>query len=383
MLGQLDGIDVVDAVRPDCLLMSVDGDACRPLPDDVAVWREQHDPDVVVIASGVGESELARSQNGAAVDGAALNELAGVHERAIDAMLAVIDDATAAGETIVISSADGKESPFYARLARVAVARPAVGTIVGGADALVARVQSLLPASNTDTSGETAEPLRLLVIGDSTSLSIAQALNDGGDGRFQLLWAGANGCPFAPVSAVRSESNGSWRELQCEPYDTKLPPVLGSFEPDAVLVMSGPLEQVEQRYPGIDGGHVAGEAPFAAARDRTIESLLQMVGPTTPVVVADFPQVDVGPYATEGMLDPGRLAALNAQVVDWDGRWNQVERFDYRAPLEAAEAVFGSLRSDGVHPDARQIEALTRSTLGPQLFDQLTRMRAQLDPLGG
>jgi hypothetical protein len=78
------------------------------------------------------------------------------------------------------------------------------------------------------------------------------------------------------------------------------------------------------------------------------------------------------------MLDPRRLDALNAQVFDWDGRWEQVERFDYRAPLEAAEAVFGSLRSDGVHPDARQIEDLTRSTLGPQLFDQLARLRAEL-----
>ena len=185
------------------------------------------------------------------------------------------------------------------------------------------------------------------------------------------------------MSAVRSESNGSWRELQCEPYATKLPPLLDSFEPDAVLVMSGPLEQVEQRYPGIDGGHVAGEGPFVAARDGAIESLLAMVGPTTPVVVADFPQVAAGQYATVDMLDPRRLDALNAQVVDWDRRWEQVERFDYRAPLEAAEAVFGSLRSDGVHPDAHQIEALTRSTLGPQLSDQLTRMTAQLDPAGG
>jgi peptidoglycan/LPS O-acetylase OafA/YrhL len=375
-LGQLGGIEVVDAVRPECLLMPVDGDGCRPLPDEVAAQRELHDPDVVVIASGAGESELARSQNAAAVDDASLNELALVHQRAIDALLAVIDDATAAGETVVLSSADGKESPFYARLARVAVARPAVGAVVGGQDALVARVAGLLPTPSVDSAG--VEPLRLLVVGDSTSLSIAQALNDGGDGRFRLLWAGANGCPFAPVSAIRSEVDGPWRELECEPYDTKLPPLLDSFEPDALLVMSGPLEQVEQRAPGADAGHVAGEPAFMGARDTTMESLLGMVGPTTPVVVADFPRIEVGVYATEEMLDPRRLDALNAQVSEWDARWEQVERFDYRAPLEAAEAVFGTLRSDGVHPDARQIEDFTRSTLGPQLFDQLTRMRAQL-----
>lgn len=358
--------------------MPVDGDGCLPLADEVAAQRELHDPDVVVIASGAGESELARSQNAAAGDDASLNELALVHQRAIDALLAVIDDATATGETVVISSADGKESPFYARLARVAVARPAVGAVVGGPDALVARVVGLLPTPSADTSDEGAEPLRLLVVGDSTSLSIAQALNDGGDGRFQLLWAGANGCPLAPVSSIRSEADGPWRELECEPYDTKLPPLLESFEPDAVLVMSGPLEQVEQRARGADVGHVAGEPAFMGARDTTMESILGMVGPTTPVVVADFPQIDVGVYATEDMLDPRRLDALNAQVFAWDAHWEQVERFDYRAPLEAAEAVFGTLRTDGVHPDARQIEDLTRSTLGPQLFDQLTRMRAQL-----
>jgi peptidoglycan/LPS O-acetylase OafA/YrhL len=381
-LRRLDGIEVVDGVRPECLLMPVAGDGCSPLPDQVAALRELHEPAVVVIAAGTGESDLARQQNAAAITGPALNELATVHQVAIDAMLAVVDAATAAGESVVVSSAEGKESPFYPRLARVAVARSAVGTVVGGPEALAERVAErvaqLVGASGDDVTTARSAPLRLLVVGDSTSLTIAQALNDGGDGRFQLLWAGANGCALVQVTAIRSERDGPWRELDCESYGAKLPPLVESFRPDAVLVMTGPLEQVEQRYPGADAGHVAGDPVFMEARDRTMESLLTIVGTSTPVVVADFPQVSVGVYATEEMRDARRLDALNTQVVEWEHRWDQVERFDYRAPLEAAEAVFGSFRSDGVHPDAAQIEDLTRSTLAPRLFEQLTRMTAQL-----
>lgn len=376
-LGGVDGIELVDAVRPECLLMPAVTEGCTALADHVASLRAVHDPAVVVIAAGQGEAELAAEQNAAATDAAALEALGAVHDATIDSLLQVIDESAAADVAVVLSSGTGKLSPFHARLMRVAVVRPEVG-LADGLGELAARVDDTLRA--TGAGHDSAAPLRLLVIGDSTSLSLAQAFNDGGDGAFEVLWAGANGCPFVQATAIRSAPSWPWREIVCESYDTKLPPLIERFRPDAVFLMSGPLEQVEQRHPGSDTGHIAGDPAFMDARDEAMVSLLDMVGPTTPVLVADFPQVAVGPYATEEILDPARLSALNDQVVAWDQRWDQVARFGYRVPLEAAEAALGTLRSDGVHPDALQIEELTRSTLAPQLVEHVASMRRLLAP---
>ena len=48
-------------------------------------------------------------------------------------------------------------------------------------------------------------PRRLLVIGDSTSLMLAKALNDGSASTLTVQWAGQEGCPLVPVDAVRSD----------------------------------------------------------------------------------------------------------------------------------------------------------------------------------
>lgn len=373
-LDDLDGVEIVDGIRPECLLLPPETAACVPLADHVASLRAVHDPAVVVIAAGEGEAARAAAQNAAATDAAGLEALAAIHETAIDSLLRVIDESAADGVAVILSSGTGKLSAFHARLARTAVVRPSV-PLADGQDELAARVGEALRSSGD--AG--ADPTRLLVIGDSTSLTIAQALNDGGDGAFEVLWAGANGCPFVLATAIRSTPDRPWREIDCEPYATKLPPLIDSFRPDAVLLMSGPLEQTEHRYPGSEDGYIAGEAVFMAARDAAIESLLTMAGPATPVLVADFPQVAVGQYATAEMLDPARLTALNDQVLAWDARWEQLGRFDYRTPLETAEAALGTFRTDGVHPDALQIEELTRSTLAPRLLEQITSMRRTLE----
>jgi peptidoglycan/LPS O-acetylase OafA/YrhL len=379
-LSSVEGIELVDAVRPECLLTAPGSPGCPALPAHVTSLRAVHDPAVVVVAAGAGEAIHAGEQNAAATDAAALEQLGATHDAIIGSLLQVIDESAEAGVAVILSSGTGKLSPFHPRLLRVAVVRPEVG-LADGIGALAPLVEEAL---RPPVAAHDERPLRLLVIGDSTSLSLAQAFNDGGDGALEVQWAGANGCPFVQATAVRSTPEWPWRDVDCEPYETKLPPLLERFRPDAVFLMSGPLEQLEQRYPGADTGYVAGDPVFMAARDAAMASLLGIVGPAMPVLVADFPQVAVGQYAAEEMLDPDRLSALNDQVVRWDERWEQVERFDYRRPLLAAEAAFGTLRTDGVHPDALQIEELTRTTLAPQLLEQVASMRRLLvAPLDG
>ena len=110
--------------------------------------------------------------------------------------------------------------------------------------------------------------------GDSTSLNFAQALHDGSDGRLAVLWAGANGCPFAPVEATRGRSDAAWTEPGCVPWNVKVPPLSVSFEPDVLLVMTGPMELLEHRFVGDSTSRVATDPVFAAAREAQLDQLL-------------------------------------------------------------------------------------------------------------
>ena len=237
------------------------------LPDQVvSAPRAARAGTVVVIAAGTGGVMSTGIRTPLAIIGAALNE----RQRAAGGLDGRLDDArTAVGESVVVSYRRRQGSPFYPRpRTRRRSMRPWLGDGRRGPRG-ARRPRRRTPRSDpigdlepTTRPPPGPTPLRLLVVGDSTSLTIAKALNDGGDGRFQLLWAGANGCALVPMTAIRSERDGPAgtrlrvaRTRSCRPWST-------SFRPDVVLVMIGPLELVEQRYPGADAGHVAGDPVF-------------------------------------------------------------------------------------------------------------------------
>jgi hypothetical protein len=101
-----------------------------------------------------------------------------------------------------------------------------------------------------------------------------------------------------------------------------------------------------------------------------------VLGEDVPLLVADLPSVRAGLFITADMADPARLDAVNDFIVAADDRWEHVERFNYREPLEGAERAFGSFRSDGVHPDAAPMENLARDVYVGQLIEQVATWRA-------
>jgi len=171
-------------------------------------------------------------------------------------------------------------------------------------------------------------------------------------------------------------SDVEWSSPDCDAYERKLPPLLDRFQPDAVLLVLGPTELAEQRYPGDPNPHVAGDPIFAAAHGQSLEALLGVLDGDVPLLIADLPSVRAGLFVTEEMADPARLARVNELVVAADDRQDQVERFNYRDPLEAAEFAFGPFRSDGVHPDAEPMENLARDVYVDQLIAQVATWQA-------
>ncbi len=362
------GLTVIDGVRPECPLSSVDVDGCEPLDSWFRKLADREEPAAVVIAVGPAED----------ADAAAQLAIVGPEWKASEQdVVAVLDEATALGVPVVFFYPSPDSAPFSSHLERFALMRPWVGAVTHSAPELIGALNTALAGTSTAPSqSDGAQALRVMVIGDSTSINMAKALSDAGDGRLSVLWAGANGCPLVAVEVSRTASDAEWSDPGCDSYAEKLPPLLERFDPDVVLLVLGPTELAEQRYAGDPDGHIAGDPSFAAARDVAMQELLDVLDPSVPLLIADAPRVDAGVFVTREMADPGRLAAVNAQVAAWDERWSQVARFDYRGPLEAAEAADGSMRSDGVHPDADRLEQLARSVYVDQLIAQTAEVRA-------
>ncbi len=363
---------VIDGLRPQCPISSASSDACEPIDTWFRRLADEHDPTVVVLAVGAAEDANAGQQ---------LPIVGEAWKAAEREVTAALDDATELGLPVVVYYPTASPAPFDAHLDRLVLMRPWLGDVAQSGDELLDAVSAATAAASPDerVAEEPAdEPMRVMVIGDSTSINLAKALNDGGDGRLEVLWAGANGCPLVAIDGFRVSSDVEWSTPACEAYEQKLPPLLDRFDPDVVLLGLGPTELTEQRYVGDPNPHVAGDPVFASTHEEAMQALLGVLDDDVPLLIADLPAVRAGYFVTREMAEQGRLDSMNALVAAADERWAQVERFDYRAPLEAAESAFGSIRSDGVHPDAAPMESLARSVFVDQLIDQVSAWRANL-----
>ena len=98
------------------------------------------------------------------------------------------------------------------------------------------------------------------------------------------------------------------------------------------------------------------------------------------MLVADLPVIGEGRFSGPEMVSPDRLWAINAQIVEWQQRFDQVARFPYRDTLEAAEAERPQdpIRSDGTHPDIEPLAELARAVYVPTLIELVASVRADI-----
>ena len=393
--GELDDdlvIGVIDDVRPECPLSTTELAECATPVDRLRTLLAGSDLDAVVVSVGPVEDAEIGPRSLAATTVSDVAAFAATQIEASTAVQALLDEAALAGIDVVLFSTGQRHEAFDVQVVQLAIASPSVPPVIRTGSELASVIHN---SASTDRSAARSRSgngasrqrrVRVLVIGDSTSLNLATALNDGSDGRLEVVWAGANGCPISDVEATRLSSAEPWSDRECESYEDKLAPLVTSFAPDVVLVVSGPTELAEQRFAGDPDGHVAGDPGFTAARDRAIDAIAATVGEQVPVLVTDAPAIRPGGFASSEMAEPARLAAVNEQVELWDRRSPQIARFPYRAALEGAESSPGALRSDGVHPDAAPLEALARSTYVDQVIELTARVRAEIEAsptLGG
>jgi peptidoglycan/LPS O-acetylase OafA/YrhL len=368
---------VVSDVRPECPVTRRDVPGCGRLVERWSALASATPIDVLVLTTGGVEEADAQQRLGGAAGDAELIALGKDEEAMIDEILATIDAAVDAGTAVVWYSAAPIDGAFFRHFDRIGVERPVVRSVSGTSVDLDEVIRDVV-ADRGEPAVAADDGVRVLVIGDSTSLNFARALHDGSDGELGVLWAGANGCPFGPVEATRGRSDRDWAESDCEPWHLKVPPLIDSFGPDVLFVMTGPMELVEHRLPGDPTARIAGDPVLAASRSAELEQLLAVLPERLPVLIADLPMITEGAFSGPEMTSPERLAAVNDQILDWDARHAQVTRFAYRDVLEAAEAARPAddqIRSDGTHPDVEPLAELARSTFVPELLAIVERLR--------
>jgi peptidoglycan/LPS O-acetylase OafA/YrhL len=243
----------------------------------------------------------------------------------------------------------------------------------------VETVEPVRPVEPVEPVETVEPPRRVMVVGDSTSLIVANALDTAADGRIEVIWAGEEGCPFVAVEATRASSELDWVVRECRGPTAELAALLGSFQPDAVVVVAGAMAMMEHRYPGDPEGYLPGSPEYVVRHDAGMLELLEMLGPLgVPVVVADAPPLGIGSYSTFEMADRRRLEAWNAQIRRWDDAHDEVSTWAYADAIIAYEAEYGNIRTDGSHPEFEPLVEIMRATL----LDRFDAVLDRVAPIG-
>ncbi|CAB4863000.1 unannotated protein [freshwater metagenome] len=338
----------------------------------------QMHPDLVIVSIGhLDRGIIRRASDPGFPTAGEISVMAGRKEAAyadLEYGVALIE---AAGVPVVVvdhrPAPNGTADLEPAYLNRLRLSHPKIGGVVTTDQDLLTTTQQLLEAPRS------VDPrVHVLVIGDSTSLDLAQALSDAAPDRLVVTWAGENGCPFVRLSATLLSSAQGWQSNQCIPFDAKVPGLIDSFQPQVVLMVASLFELAEQRYPGDPTGYIAGDPAFTAFHDSEMaafEAILRARG--VPLLIADSPTIRAI-MATPEQADPSRTTAWNAQIRRWDDSSPYIGIFDYAGPLVAAEAALGSIRPDGVHPEIGPLTTLARAVYVDELIARTEAIRASL-----
>lgn len=252
-----------------------------------------------------------------------------------------------AGVTIAMAMASYVAVERPVRLGRMLVGRRlwigAVASVVavGGAavwvthplDATVERLRSLRMPAVAD-----AGVPRVLVVGDSVADNLATGLRE---------WAAVKGIPFVVWDLAESAcaiGRGGERptlrdhpvlQNHCATWPESWADAVERFDPDVVVVHTGPLDLVDRRLDGWQRALGPGDPAFdewllgelGAAADVLAKGGARLIWLTTPCPAAPTARVTL--YET-GALDPARIEYLNSVILPrlWTSQPERLRLFD-------------------------------------------------------
>ncbi len=240
--------------------------------------------------------------------------------------------------------------------------------------AIAAARQESRPAWPTPFGTRAPVPLRVLVVGDSTSFWVAAGLEAVGKetGSIETAWLGAAGCPL--VRADEFQSVFDTVELgECPRFDEDWAGAAESFGPDVVLVVSSVIDAGEYRLQGSSDWVAFGDSEFDTFwRSEAEAAIAELAASGAVIVWGDAPAVELVAAEATARWNV-RLARHNALVSALDRDYDQVVTVAFSSQLGApGTAVDRKQRPDGSHLAPSAAIEFARSWLIPEI-DQLWR----------
>lgn len=355
-------VETVDASTPGCAFR-VDVFRDCPTVADALETIDRESPDVIVVGVGLIERRVVRERVDASAPASSDERMTDTIVRSgemVDQILAGF----AGLPTIVVDY--GPADAFHGALEDFDLRSDSVVVLVGGDPArLGANVDEIFSRTRADLT-------RLLVIGDSSSFGVAQALHNVAADRFEVVWAGGRNCPLVEVERIQWWPDMDFDMSYCPTFEKVWSRKIAEFRPHLVIEVASVPEQAAQQYPGDTNWYVVGDDEYLARHESVMESLmpaLDDVGAT--LVMFDSPYVHGGALGGAAFADDARVDAWNALMDSWVERWSGIRRLDWSSIVAAAEASPGSLRADGVHMAQADLDRIVAESVVPRLLEVL------------
>ena len=131
-----------------------------------------------------------------------------------------------------------------------------------------------LPGTN-QANVPRGQPLRVLVVGDSTAFALAEGFSRASAGVLEVVSAGAIRCPLVHATFTLGGPGLASSTDHCLDFQQDWPGLIQTYDIDVVFAVASLAEQWDQKYAGDDRWHSPGSPKYNAFHD---EEMVAMAG---------------------------------------------------------------------------------------------------------
>lgn len=355
-------VESVDVSAPGCALSLEVFRDCPTIVDAVEVI-DSLDPDVILVGVGLIERRVLRERV-AALAPVTDDDRAAVTITQSGEMVDALLNGFADRPIIVVDY--GGPDIFRSSLQDFDLRSDSTVVLVGGnPERLGAMIDEAL-------SGYRADLIRVMVIGDSSSFGVAQALHNVAADQFRVVWAGGRNCPLVEVERIQWWADMDFDMSYCPTFEAVWRDMIADFEPHLVLEIASVPEQSAQRYPGDPIWYTIEDEEFLARHELVMSSLMTAIDEArATLVMFDSPYIHGGALGGAPFADEARVDAWNSLMGSWIQRWPEIRQLEWSVVVAAAESTPGELRADGVHIEQPALDRIVVESVVPRLREVL------------
>lgn len=360
--------DLIDVTQNDCpvLVTTSPGARCRSL-SEILRSTEARSSSAIVLVMGSAERRYVDDQANTNSDDVSSTTVA-PEIRAIQEAAEYVDRILLAFPEIPVIVLDGGPADAVRAAINDADLRLDHVTSMTADDPSVAdRIRESVTGRSSEQRNTS-----IVVIGDSSSFGLAQALHDVAGSEFDVVWAGGRNCPLVDVERIQWWPDMEFEMEKCPTYDAVWKRLLEEQRPSLVLHIASVPEQAGQQYAGDPTWYIVDDQEFIDRHDAVMAELMGTIDDVgATLVMFDSPYVRVGSFRGAAFAQDERVDAWNALMNRWAERWPQIRRLDWSGILDVAEPTPGALRVDGVHLEQVDLNRIVADSVVPRLREVL------------